>query len=576
MSDLLVYDMSEASEASPDIFVRKDWVSILDNQTRNYSGNQCIIDTSQLSNSNKYMNYREGYLFVPMVLTLTSQTAGSDFNVGAAAPGYALGLKNWFGSIVHSFSLDMQGTTIIQQTPFVGMYNAFRLMSSLSYADVVTQGAKIGFYPDDALAFASISTGAGNKSGKGICNNDTACAFPVTVGAAVGDKGNIGLVKRIQYWNFNPAAVTSAVGSQAYSALISPAQVTQLWKSYMFNSTASCLQFGISAQIMLKHLHCFFERVPLLKGTFFKLILNLNQSSVTLAATRTNDTTPILTMQATSVNSPLGGVSPIMIASAEDGSGLRNLLAAATGAASVFVASIAVGQTVLNSTQTSAPGNAIQSPIGGGSIQLVVPAYTMNPVYESAMLSSPVKKIVYEDVYQYTVANVAPNSPFTYLITNGIAGIKSVLVLPYYSASTNSVGTVTCAPFQSPFDPAGAGATSPLCMFTNFNVQISGQNAIYNVERYSWEQFANQLYGEKAVNGGGTDGLTSGLVGQLDFEAEYCYYYVNCGRCLSIEQSVPKAVNIIGQSMSAQALDLYVFISYSVQIDIDLLSGNRV
>lgn len=132
----------------------------------------------------------------------------------------------------------------------------------------------------------------------------------------------------------------------------------------------------------------------MLKGTFFKLILNLNQSSVTLAATHTAGNPAITAMQVTSVNSPLGGVSPIMIASAGPDSGFSDLLTAVDGAgtSSVFVASIAVGQTVLNSTQTSAPGSAIQSPIGGGSIQLVVPAYTMNPVYESAMLSSPVKK----------------------------------------------------------------------------------------------------------------------------------------------------------------------------------------
>jgi hypothetical protein len=37
---------------------------------------------------------------------------------------------------------------------------------------------------------------------------------------------------------------------------------------------------------------------------------------------------------------------------------------------------------------------------------LYVPAYTFNPVFESAYLSSPIKRIAYEDVYQYQVINV--------------------------------------------------------------------------------------------------------------------------------------------------------------------------
>ena len=42
--DTLVYDMASMSEGSPNIFVKKDWLNILDNQNGNYQGNQCVID----------------------------------------------------------------------------------------------------------------------------------------------------------------------------------------------------------------------------------------------------------------------------------------------------------------------------------------------------------------------------------------------------------------------------------------------------------------------------------------------------------------------------------------------------
>jgi hypothetical protein len=205
-------------------------------------------------------------------------------------------------------------------------------------------------------------------------------------------------------------------------------------------------------------------------------------------------------------------------------------------------------------------------------------------VFEQAYLSSPVKQIQYTDVYQYQVVNIGAGQQFNNLLTNGIANIKSVLILPYYCSTTAAVGGInpsTDLPagipvWQSPFDPAGAGPTSPLSLLTNFNVVVSGQNAIYNTQRYSFEQFNNQLYGCNAVNGGQTDGLTSALINQIGFEMEYNYFYVNVSRMLPVEEAVPKSIQIIGQNASQVPLDLFCFIEYGVSLDVDILTGARV
>jgi hypothetical protein len=110
----------------------------------------------------------------------------------------------------------------------------------------------------------------------------------------------------------------------------------------------------------------------------------------------------------------------------------------------------------------------------------------------------------------------------------------------------------------------------------NFNVVISGQNAIYNTEKYNFEQFVNQLQGVNSVNGGQTDGLCSGLIDQLGFEMEYCYYYVDVSRMLPVEESVPKSVQIIGQNASVKTMDYICFIEYGVDVSLDILTGARV
>ena len=451
---------------------------------------------------------------------------------------------------------------VIQQTPYIGLWNSFKLMTSLSYNDILSSGSSIGFYPDDSTSFRYDT--ANNSNGLGTSNNRNGGGFvDVLSNFTQYSVYNKGLLERQQGWNFDPDAIVG--GTNTNSTLISTNNLTTLWKSYIFNKVnggatqAGIFQVAITAQIYLKHLHSFFERVPLLKGVFMKMTLNLNQT--TTSFTLANN---LFTVCA--VSSPLGGVNPVMIASASTANaGYFSLIDGE------FIASIAVGNKVLNTIQASMAsiGN---SPLGG-SIILNVPAYTFNPVFETSYLSSPVKKIVYTDIYQYQVVNqIGAGQSFNQLITNGIANIKSVLVLPFFQSGDNK----DISPIQSPFDTAGGGTTSPLCLLTQFNVQVSGQNAIYNTQRYSYEQFFNQLYGQNAVNGGMTDGLTSGLISQKDFEMCYNYYYVNVGRMLPVEESVPKSVSVLGQNMSGKKIDLFIFVEYGVEVSIDVLTGARV
>lgn len=573
-----MYDMSQMTEGSPNIFVKKDWLNILDNQNGNYQGNQSVIDTSQLANSNKYMNYREAYLAVPMVLTVTNGLANSALPLVAPATAATsadmnFGLKNWFGSIVHSFTLDYNGTTIVQQTPYVGMWNCFKLLTTLSYQDLVTNGAEMGFYPDDPLSFGFVAAGTGSGLGIGTVNNLVALGQPVVDAAHFSFKnGNEGLLKRQSYIVYDDEALAggATVGASAFKELFDNAACVQQYKSYVSSKVnpaagvTATIQYSIMATIKLKHLHSFFQNVPLLKGVFMKMTLNLNQSSITITApgSANEDSWKNVTV---AVNSPLGGVSPIMIAATTravtTGAGLNLNSAGING-----YVSLAVGNRPIIASQSSL------STSFPSSIQLYIPAYTFNPVYETAYLSNPVKKIAYTDVYQYQVLNVASGGTFNNLLTNGIANIKSVLVIPFYTSTANA----GISPILSPFTGEGSGTTSPLCLLTNFNVVVAGQNQIYNTQKYSYEQFLHQLQGCNAINADMTDGLTSGLIDKIGFEHQYCYYYVNCSRMLPVEESVPKSVSIVGQNSSKKPIDLYCFIEYGVEVSIDVLSGARV
>lgn len=570
--DTLLFDMSSSTEGSPSIFVRKDWLSILDNMNQSYIGNQSVIDTSQLANSNKYMSYYEATIILPLLLTITSTANGVVPFAGAC--DYVLGLKNWLGSVVHSFTLDYNGTTIIQQTPFIGLWNTFCLMTSFNYNDF-TEWASIGFYPDTSTSWGYTATATTvGENGIGVCNNQNQLALTVP-STALGQTsvGNIGFLKRQQYWAFDGVTAANVANgnfpvvgtANPPTGLIPISALQQSYKSYIFNKvsgtggTTGCLQQAIVGQIKLRHLHNFFQEVPLLKGVFMKLTMNLNNTSFSLAYTAGTGFTAI-----TNLNCPLGGVNPIMISSADGTNGSTNLTN------NTYNVSLAVGGKVISPSQNTATG--VQPSPLLQSIMLNVPSYVFNPIYEQAYLSSSVKTIVYNDLYQYQVLNVPAQTNFNNLITNGISGIQTILVLPFYNAAFNQ----NVSPIQSPFTSEGGGTTSPLCLLGNFNVVISGQNAIYNTERYTYEQFTQQLYGLNAVNGGLTSGVNSGLINQLDFENMYNYYAVNVSRMLPIEESVPKSVNIIGQNLTNFNIDLYVFVNYKTSVSIDVLTGSRV
>lgn len=674
--DKLVFDLSQEVEGSPSVFVKKDWVNILDNQNGQYSAGQSVVDTSQLSNSNKYMSYREGYLAVPLMLTLMSPATAGAMKAEAASSSadMAIGLKNWFGQIIHSLTLDYNGTTIVQQTQFINMWNSFKLLTTLSWGDVATSGATMGFYPDDPLSFTFNSVAS--PDGIGTCNNVNCPLAALSAGSVsqsfndyASGNGNLGFLKRQQYIAYDADGVVGALTAgyattNKLSALQTAASASTLWKSYIINKRTSAttpqqglLQIAVMATIHLKHLHSFFQQTPLLKGVFMKMTLTLNNSSATITRGVGADGT----MTLVSVANSAGGVNPLMISSTRasgaaeplvgsftiaDGvvatsatqsfttldtriqpgmmiygagitagtsivsvshsatattivaaasytstataytivpsAGLLTQNLAASGgfaigtAGGTFITDISVGNKALSSAVASAANVATSAYT---NVILYVPAYTFNPTFESAYLSSPIKKIKYTDVYQYQVRDIAAGGTFNNLLTNGIANIKSVLLIPFYEQEVggSTTGSLLSVPvFQSPFDPAGCGATSPMIALTNFNVVVSGQNAIYNTQKYGFEEFIHQLQGVNAVNGNMTDGLTSSLLNFTGFETSYAYYYVDVSRMLPVEESVPKSVQIIGQSLSQRRITLMCFIEYGCEVDIDVLTGARV
>ena len=185
-------------------------------------------------------------------------------------------------------------------------------------------------------------------------------------------------------------------------------------------------------------------------------------------------------------------------------------------------------------------------------------------MFEKIYLSDPIATINYSDYYQYTILDIGAGAQINRLVTNGVVGLKSVLIVPMFQKSApgnlvnnaitgNHLGT-NIPSFQSPFSQTGRGTCDPLIHLTNFNVVVSGANVLQTNIKYTWEQFIEQTYGVNALNAGMLDGITSGL----------------------IDKKTPKAVQLIGENSTNAPIELFVFLEYEASMKIDKLTGARV
>lgn len=563
MKDLVTYSKSVEEKSSESVFVNQSWLSVLDSNNGSYSSSQSTLETTTLASSDRFMDYREAYLTIPLLLTLGNSTNADTAGLtDATNVSKIMGLKNSYTSLIHSMSVDLNGTSIIQSTPFSELYNAFKLMTSLSWADVATQGATIGFYPDDVMtATAFTADNVGGKAGMVVNNNDV--LTPTLDAAAVGKIGNKGFAERLRYINFDAdAKVGGDAAEVSQSVFLTKSAADQLYKSQVITkhaggaSASPVVQTQVMAIVKLKHLHSYFQNVPMSKGCQYRFIFNLNQSTSTLTTNGTVVTGESL------VKSSNSGVVPLMLAScAGSGVGIK-------AAAGTVRCDLSVGNTCLDNTLAGYAGTTTSAL--GRSIELHVPSYVMNPSLETAYISAGSnRKVVYDDVYSFTIRGVESNMNVNQLVTSGIRGIKSILMVPMLAADAN--GGVN--EFQSVQSSAGGGDCAMLHAITNFNVQVGGVSQLSQNARYGYELFNEQFAGVNAVNAGMSDGLTSGLINERSWSQKHGYVYLQVNRGTELEKGAPKSVQVQFQNVSAKKIDYYIFITYETSINLDVGVG---
>jgi len=553
MADQLIFDLSSSTPMDGEPFSRRDMLYVNDqNGSSGYGGNQVIIDTASLSNSGRWCNYSEAFITVPLTIVLSADalTGNIDDSVGA---DFICGLKNGHYQLINSISVEMNNTSIIQQTNLSNAHISYRLNSTMSETDVKLHGATIGYFPDSSSSW-DYETGT-----RGSTNNSIDSTFNPVTTQYVGTNYNLGGYDRQLINGFGIS------GTNGASALINSSSLQQYNKTRAFPKTGSAgvtqisKVWWINAVIRLKDLHPFFspETLPLLKGSYFKFYLNLNQSITKFTVSTLSGADYY---NVTSVNVFGGGSNPLMLYK----TGTSPLTDGQAYTVSVSV------KTPIESTQTGLTNAVCQF---DSSCKLWVPSYVMNPAKESQYLELHRRKTVkYQDLYSYQFKNQSGN--FSILVTNGISRLTSVLVMGQLSADPAGTAGAQYIPSQSPL--ASEPATcSPLSLITEFNCQISGVNSFQDNQKYGYIQFLTELVGQ-GTNGGITTGLSSGQISKEDFEQMYGYLLVDAKRRLGPAFVAPASVQLTGTVQCLKPLDLFTFLTFERELTIDTFTGDIV
>jgi hypothetical protein len=610
--DSIVFEESINTEVSTSEFVDKQWIYVNDNNNGSYSS-QIVLDTTPLANSGSYINWSEAFILLPLVLQV--ETTLSTGNLAAtAAADFLVALKNGYWNMLHSLTCEFNNGNIIQQVPFLNVFCSFKNLTSWSQEDVLNWGSVCGFAPDTARSwvYSAAAPAAANilgASGSGLSNNRNSpfvsITNPTTTAAVAAVQSynlntqatqfsvdvrqgyNAGMFERQTHFNYNPivqaAGLTNFSGNQG--ALINAAGCSSVFRAFV-NAATDLRSYAIDAIIRLKDIADFFQKCPLLKGSTMRIYLNVNQTYFTLghtqpryaAATGVLAENPQLSLTSAPVILGGGGTNPILYASAGLGQGSSVILPLASDAAAALTATVKVGVSIVRTQFSQFTNQNLTAPTN--AVRLYAPAYTMSPIAEQRYLSlSPTKRILYNDIFQFSFTNQSTNSPFNILVSNGIPNIRSILVLPLLPSVSNgtaSAGGVVSSSILSPF--ATTPATPDPIIIQNFQIQVSGKNLFNNQQQYDFENFVEQLGCSNQLNGNLTTSMTSGLISKKDYQALYRYYYGNVSRSLPSEDGVSKAIQILGTILTplATAVDLLVIIEFEREITIDTRTGARI
>lgn len=519
-------------------FKNKRWNYVVDSSsTGGVFPQQIQFNLQTLGAMGQYVDLKQAYIQYPYRVRIFNSGSGSQ--TPAASNVFSTALKNGFYHTVDSIQVVVDNETICMNQKYTNIPAHFKVLTEWNDEALNELGPTLGLSQLDDFSAATATTGLNNLSINTL--------IPNTKGFDLTTTSNAAIAARQYEQNIDCATATTAL-----NYIVGASNARLSGKSSVQSSTSAvsvnqdCYVQFVLVTIRLRDICPAVEKMPPVKSLKGFIYVNHNSSRCQFTTASTS------TISSWSYSSISGSQTPVMLLNSANG------FQPAAGASNTWTLEASVSG-VPSVNLTSA-----QPAINYGRI--VCPVYEPNPEIDAAM--SLTKSIRYIERFN-NYFNISANGSFSGTITPGLPNVKGLLLVPYFTNTTNQAGTgtVTYDPLTSPFEVAPA-ATSVLPVLRNLQV-IYGNNPIFTQPaNMSYEVFLNEV-AQLGKDGGMDQENMSGLISERLWNNLYRYNYIDLSRRIISDENQSKSIQVSVENATNFNMNVLAFVLYEREFTID-------
>lgn len=534
-ADSYIVNQSMEKQSNEYIFEKKEMIYTIDSNNGSYSNGVIHFDCASLSNCGRPVDFRNSTLVIPYIIEMSGDITDNVANC------FAVSLKNHI-QIIDNISVQISNHNVVEPSAeFSNIPCSFRLLSEVSEQELRQMGYSVGLHKDNAFSLRKETANSRFAPNNFESNNSSTnvLTVPVNTTSVYGD------AVTISPFSCNPAVMDRMLDTSLdITGLANAQSVRDAGKRHCVRLVGSVQWHGLIT-LPLRFLNSFFEKMPLVRNSYLKMSITTNLCSRSTLAVSAAGAFTALTSALSAKTCPYM-VSPT-------GRGF-----AVNAAGGNVVIESGIGRLISNPNVT----NSIMT-----SARLYTPVYTFSPSMEESYFSQAPKQILYSSYFRAVTPSIENGASLnSFLVTNALSRVKSVLVFPVASSQNNMLSPFSSCPTT----------TMPYAFMSQFNVKVGGSPHYPEGQAYSWEHYKEEIAG-RGVNSNLEVGLGSGLLNELEWNAAYRFLYVDLSRKASQGQDdVAKSIILEGKNTSGVAVTYHVFVEYQKSVTINQSTGQLI
>lgn len=530
---------SVLTESDKEVFFKqKRWNSVVDSSsTGGVFPQQIQINLNTVGAMGNFVNLKESYIQYPYRVRIYN--SGSGVQTPSSCSVLSTALKNGFIHTVDSIQIVLDNETINMNQKYTNIPAHFKILTEWNEDALSELGTTLGFSQLDDFTSATATTGLNNLSINTLIPNSK--GFDLTTSS------NTSISARQYEQNIDCTTSTTALNyiAGANNARLSGKASTQASISSTAVNADCYVQF-VLVTIRLADICPAIAELPPIQNLNGMIYINHNSSRITFT---TNNS---LTISSWNYSTISGSTTPFMLLNSSSG-----FQPALTSVNTWTVEGSVSGVPSTNLTSALPPINYAR---------LVFSYYEPNPDIQSAMSLS--KSIRYNERFNnYFTINA--NGSFSGTITPGLPNVKGLLLVPYFTNTTNQSGTGTASydPITSPFEAAPA-STSVLPLLKNLNIIYGNIPLFTSPITMSYEMFLNEIQ-QLGQDGGMNNKSVSGLLNERLWSNLYRYHYVDLSRRVISDENQSKSIQVSVENGTNFNMNVLAFVFYQKEFTID-------